>query len=307
MFNPEAMYKDNSPISRRMLATTEEMFEHPSVIEDAAFQHSVLCQTFLPYRNPGDERTYYNRQGRVSLLLEAGHLLNPKTEKYEEIGLPYGARARLILAYLNTRAVQTQSPVIDVEESMTAFIRKIGLGTDGRTLRSVKEQIRRIAASRINLGYSLSDEEAVQTDLKFVKSVNLWLAKDDRQRVLWTSTIRLSDDYFNNLMDHAIPLDERALASLAHNALALDIYSWLAQRLHRVRKNQEFISWKALKDQFGRNYSEMKKFKQKFRATLKVVLLHYPDAAGGMEEDTNKGFYLRNRPSPIPKLMRVQK
>jgi len=33
---------------------------------------------------------------------------------------------------------------------------------------------------------------------------------------------------------HAVPLDERALAGLAHSSLALDIYAWLAQRLHRV-------------------------------------------------------------------------
>lgn len=32
----------------------------------------------------------------------------------------------------------------------------------------------------------------------------------------------------------AVPLNETAVMRLAHNAMALDIYTWLAQRLHRV-------------------------------------------------------------------------
>jgi hypothetical protein len=39
---------------------------------------------------------------------------------------------------------------------------------------------------------------------------------------------------------------------LAHSALALDIYCWLAQRLHRIPADKpQLISWSALYDQFG--------------------------------------------------------
>jgi len=53
-------------------------------------------------------------------------------------------------------------------------------------------------------------------------------------RTLWPSTVRLSPDHWENLKNHAVPLDEVAIAALSHNAMALDIYAWLAQRLHRV-------------------------------------------------------------------------
>jgi len=52
--------------------------------------------------------------------------------------------------------------------------------------------------------------------------------------VLWPSVIRLSHEYFTSLQNHAVPLDEQALGGLAHSAMALDTYAWLAQRLHRV-------------------------------------------------------------------------
>jgi hypothetical protein len=37
--------------------------------DDLAFQHTVFCQTGLPYRNPGDEvRDWQREQGAVFLL-----------------------------------------------------------------------------------------------------------------------------------------------------------------------------------------------------------------------------------------------
>ena len=102
-------------------------------------------------------------------------------------------------------------------------------------------------------------------------------------------------------MNHAIPLDERALAALSHNAMALDIYAWLAQRLHRINPNkkQPFVPWSEVKSQFGRGYKHMYKFKQIFRQTLKITLLQYPQAR--IIEEKNKGFRLSHSPSPIQK------
>lgn len=268
-------------------------------IEDAAFQHSVLCQAFLPYRDPGDEtRLWDYRQGRARLLLKAGEVFDPKTSGWEQVGLPYGARARLILAHINTQAVRSQNAVVDIENSLSAFVRKLGLYREGKTIAMIKEQLRRLAASNISLAFEASPQQVIQTRFDIIKTFDLWFPKDERQKVLWTSTIQLSDDYFHSLLEHAVPLDERALAALAHNALAIDIYTWLAQRLHRVEQ-QDFISWQNLKEQFGGGYDRMDKFKSVFRDTLKKTLLQYPEAK--VEEVPNKGFYLRNSPPPILK------
>lgn len=288
-----------SKVTNRQIESHLDITFDKGGIEDAAFQHSVLCQAFLPYRDPGDDtRLWDYRQGRARLLLKAGEVYDSRTGNWETVGLPYGARARLILAHINTQAVRSQTAVVDVENSLSAFIRKLGLYREGKTIAMIKEQLRRLAASNISLAFEASPHQVIQTRFDIIKTFDLWFPKDERQKVLWTSTIQLSDDYFNSLLDHAVPLDERALAALAHNALAIDIYTWLAQRLHRVEQ-QDFISWQNLKEQFGGGYDRMDKFKSVFRETLKKALLQYPEAK--VEEVPNKGFYLRNSPPPILK------
>ena len=180
----------------------------------------------------------------------------------------------------------------------------MGLNTDGRTIKEVKEQLRRISSSIVSMGYA-EQSRSMQVDLKIVKAFDLWFPKDNRQRVLWSSQVQLTDDYFNSLMNHAIPLDERALSALSHNSMAMDIYAWLVQRLHRIEKfRPQFVTWQNLKEQFGNGYNEMWKFKQTFRKTLELARMQYPLAS--LTEDKNKGFYLHNSPPPIPaKLFQV--
>lgn len=288
-----------SNITKRIINSAVEINGNRASIEDAIFQHSVLCQTFLPYRNPGNDiKIWQQKQGNVSLAIQANHVLNPETGDFEFIGLPFGTKARLILAHINSQSIKTQSRNVDVEKTMTAFIKKIGLNTDGRTIRQVKEQLRRLTSSILSLGYS-DGQKGMQVDLKIVKAFDLWFEKDESQRVVWTSNIQLTEEYFGSLIEHAIPLDERALASLSHNAMAMDIYAWLAQRLHRVKPDKpQFITWVAIKAQFGHNYGRMDKFKAVFRKTIVMAKTQYPLAR--IEEVKNKGFNLYHSPTPIP-------
>ena len=80
--------------------------------------------------------------------------------------------------------------------------------------------------------------------------------------------------------------------------MGLDIYCWLAQRLHRVNPGKPaFIPWTALKDQFGWHYSRMDKFRRGFPQTLDMVLSQY---RGARLELDDRGMTLRNSPPPIP-------
>ena len=126
---------------------------------------------------------------------------------------------------------------------------------------------------------------------------DLWFPKDERQRVLWPSTVRLSHEYFESLRKHAVPLDERALAALAHSAMALDVYGWLAQRLHRVHPfRPQFILWTAIKTQFGFGYGRMDNFKRRFRLSLQAVLSQYRAARVGLDDH---GMTLRYSRPPV--------
>ncbi len=192
------------------------------------FLHTVQCQCGLPDTNPGDDvREWDRRQGHTSLRIEAGSALDPRTGEFVKLGLPYGEKPRLVLIHLATEAVRTGSPVVDVEDSMTAFTRSLGLATNGPHLKHLKDQLARPAAATVRMGL-VEGGRAVQVNTQIVGAFDLWFPEAADQRTLWPSTVRLSTDYFHSLKQHAVPLDRRAVGALASSSLALDLYVWLA-------------------------------------------------------------------------------
>ena len=79
--------------------------------------------------------------------------------------------------------------------------------------------------------------------------------------------------------------------------MALDVYAWLAQRLHRVDPREgTFIAWERLRQQFGFGYASMRKFKQVFRTALGQVIAVYPAARLALD---GRGMTLRHSPPPV--------
>lgn len=265
-----------------------------------AFQHTVFCQTGLPYRDPGDGvRQWQRMQGTTMLVVQAGQVLQPHAGTVLDVGLPWGTKPRLILAHLNAEALRQGSPVIEVESSLSAFVKRIRGFQHGREIRFFKDQLTRLSASVIRLAVARGDHHTHQVNTQIITAFDLWLQKDERQRVMWPSTIQLSLDYFASLQEHAVPLNEADLAALAHSAMALDLYAWLAQRLHRVNQTRPaFISWAALKLQFGPDYDRMRDFKRFFRKTIRQVLARYRTARIELDDH---GMRLHNSPPPVTK------
>ena len=286
-----------SKVQRRAIKTSVDIQMDPP--EEITYQHTVLCQTSMPYRNPGPNiREWDRRQGAIHLRIEAGSALNPETDEFVQLGLPFGPKPRLILSHLNAEALKQGSPVIEIEQTMTAFVRRIqGFFPNGQQIRAFKSHLNRLSVSTIRLAVA-TDNRALQVNSQIVDAFDLWFSKNEQQRVLWPSIVHLNERYFASLQKHAVPLDERALGALSHSAMALDIYAWLAQRLHRISEGRpQFIPWTALKNQFGYGYKRMDKFKAVFRVAMKQVLIQYTTA--NIEGD-NQGLTLRNSPPPIP-------
>ena len=125
-------------------------------------------------------------------------------------------------------------------------------------------------------------------------------------------------------MTYAVPLDEAHIAALSHSALGLDIYAWLAQRLHRIPAGKPSrVSWASLYDQFGQGYdpNRVDNFRRVFRVALKEVLTLYRTARiddedpkpprlysqGGRavwREKPAKGLTLYNSPPPVQKRLK---
>lgn len=269
--------------------------------EDIVYVSAPLCHVFFPYQNPGDEVDFWQRShGPFDLTIEATSEVNPDTHQREKIGLPYGPKPRLIMAYLNTVIIKQGTPEIVVGNSLTEFIGStLRMSTDGRTINEVKNQLARLSTALIKASFKLEDGHSYGDKMTLIRGIDVWWSKNLHQRHLWGNYLRFSDDYFNEVMAHGVPLDRRALAALSGNALAIDLYSFLAHRLHVVPEGRPLnISWKAMKDQFGATYARMDKFKQKFRQTLALVHSVYQGAR--IEEIKNKGFVLSHSKPPIP-------
>lgn len=251
----------------------------------------------IPYRNPGENVLEWDRrQGKATLRIEAGSAIDPATGDFKRLGLPYGEKPRLVLIHLATEAVRTGSPVVDVEDSMTAFARSLGLETNGQQLRTLKDQLARLAAATVRMGV-VEEGRAVQVNTQFVSAFDLWFPKQADQRVLWPSTVRLSEEYFQSLGQHAVPLDNRAVAALASSSMPLDIYVWLAQRLHRVPPTKpQFIAWRVLHEQFGQGFTRIQDFRRRFLQTLHQVTAAYPDARLSVDD---RGMTISNSPPPV--------
>ena len=245
------------------------------------YQHSALCQTFLPYRDPGDAARSWERvNGRVHLEVLAGKAMHPVQERLTPVGLPFGPKARLVLMHINQQALLSRSPEIEVQDTLTSFVRRsLNLDTGGRTIRTVKDQLARLSAASIRLGL-VEDGRARTVHSQIVTAFDIWFPKDERQRVFWPSTVRLSLDYWESLKAHAVPLVESHIAALSHSGMALDIYAWLAQRLHRVPAGRPIlVSWALLHSQFGQEYTRLDNFRDRgFKPALKQVLQFYRDA-----------------------------
>jgi hypothetical protein len=276
----------------------DEYVGAPDMEAPILYQHSVLCQTCLPYRDPGEEvRLWSRKNGHARLEIQAGRAFDGSRDDFIDVGLPFGPKPRLVMYHLNAEALRKQSPTIELEDSLTAFVKRtLGLDPGGRNIRTVKDQLTRLSAADFRIGTAV-EGRSVTLKGSVIEGFELWTARDPRQRVLWPTTVQFSERYFESLMKHAVPLNETAVARLSHNAMGLDIYTWLAQRLHRVEEGKgAFVAWASLKEQFGHGYGRMDNFKRVYRTTLRQVKLVYPEAKFDLD---GEGMRLKHSRPPV--------
>ena len=262
------------------------------------FLHTVMCQVGMP-RRATEARVFERQNGPFSILLEAGQLWNGTEWKPKP--LPYGTTPRLVMVHLSSEAIRTQNRRVELGDSMRQFLQTLGVQTNGGErggYTMLRKQMEALAACRLTIGMT-SEGRVVTVDAKPIKRFEAWLQQDGQQQTLWPGVLELSPDFYETLAQHAVPLDYRAISALKHSALALDVYTWLAHRLCRIRKPEGvMLSWENLRDQFGQEYAHSKDFKREFRDVLRQVLLVYPDAR---IEDVAGGIILRESQPPIRK------
>lgn len=215
---------------------------------------------------------------------------------WEPQPLPYGTRPRLVLVNICSEAVRTRRRTVDVGDSVRAFLRRLGIDAGGHSMAGFKRQMIALACCHRQLGYR-TERGVGQVDGKPISRFEAWLADEDRQRGLWPGELDLSGPLFDSLIEHAVPLDAQALAGLQNSALALDVYTWLAHRLWRVASPAgTLLSWRALKEQFGQEYADVREFRRSFLEATRRAVEVYREAR---LEVVRGGLRLLPSPAPV--------
>lgn len=199
-------------------------------------------------------------------------------------GLPYGSYPRLLLAWLTSEAVKTGDPLLEFGPTLSGFMAELGLlPTGGRwgTIHRLREQMVKLFSASISCRYA-SKEADLGTQLLVAKDYNLWWdPKRPDQAALWGSAVRLSTDFFNEIVTHPALVPMRALKVLKQSPMALDIYSWLTYRYSYLKRKTP-IPWQVLQLQFGAGYPQtpdgLRDFKKRFRQAAERVRAVYPSA-----------------------------
>lgn len=259
------------------------------------FAYSGWAQCALPHKKLADDAHWGITSEKVRLVVEPGRRPVEGTEELEWIGVPYGSHARLILLYLQTEALRTQSREVELGRSLREWLGKLGISVGGMTGRSVRDQAERISRCRLTFHLSGSGASGLVNQNIVDRALFIEESGGGRQGRLNLETAKLSEGFFEQLKKHPVPLEEAAIKALSNNAPALDAYLWLAYRLHAL-KTDRLVTWMALKGQFGSGFVKLAQFKYKFQSTLQLATAVYPAAK---IEVTPAGVILKPSRPPV--------
>ena len=104
----------------------------------------------------------------------------------------------------------------------------------------------------------------------------------------------LDEDFYRALRDHPVPVSESRPSRHRAPILVIDVYIWLAYRLHALKRDVE-VGWPSLYAQFGAESAGSEASGSIFIECLALALAAYPDARVEVGE---RGVILRpSRPA----------
>lgn len=264
---------------------------------DIGYLFSGWALAALPHKRLADDTAWQVTTDRVTLIVQPG--LRPAASGTPvSVGVPYGSRARLILLYLQTEAVRTNNREVELGRSLHAWLRRLEIPIGGKQMASVRDQAERISRCRL----SFQIKQGTRTGLvnQHILDTSMFIEDEEAQGGLFVERASLSQSFFDELKRHPVPVEEAAVRQIANNSLALDVYCWLAYRLHSLSAPIT-ITWKALHGQFGQSVARLDHFKDHFRTVLQLAMSVYPEA-DVEEADSGIGLILRpSRPPVQPK------
>ena len=289
-----------SPQARRHFTRfdqVEQLVRASEADPDLGFMGRLMALCSLPRTDPGHRLQYKRINGPYTLVMSASGLHK----------LPFGNLPRLLIVWLCTEAVRTQSRELVLGSSLSEFMRKLGMApvsggtTGGRT--RLRNQMKRLFNASVRLVYK--DERGEQFIASHIadRGEVRWDPRRTAEPSRWESKIRLGESFFNEIINHPVPLDMNTLKALKRSSLGLDLYLWLTYRIFTLKRPM-CLSWQHLYRQFGVDPSKaedhytVKNFRHKVLRELIKIKTAWP----GLNYATAPGVLvlLSSRPAISP-------
>ena len=273
---PVQALRKTPPPARRGFTLADQVNQLVGASEadpDMGFMARLLALCSLPRTNPGDRLQYKRVNGPYKLIMIAGG----------DNKLPYGNLPRLLLAWVSTEAVRTGSRVLILGDSLSEFMRTLGVySSAGGVANRLRNQMDRLFNAHVSMIYEDERGKATVNSLIARRTEFWWNPKRPDERVLWESKIELGEDFFNEIIQHPVPLDMNTLTALKRSSLGLDLYLWLVYRTFPLRAPQR-ITWRQVYRQFGVDPARasdrvtVRNFQREVLRELKKIKLAWPD------------------------------
>ena len=292
---------ESSPRRRRhftRLDQVEQLVGASEADPELGFMARLLALCSLPRTNPGRQLQYKRVNGPYTLIMTA----------VGQTGLPFGNLPRLLLAWVCTEAVRTQSRELFLGSSLSEFMRKLGVapiggGSRGERTR-LRSQMRRLFNAHIQLAYEDKNVDATVNAVIADRTVFWWNERKPGESSRWTSTIGLSEKFFNEIVNHPVPINMNTLKALKRSALGLDLYLWLTYRTFTLMRPMR-LSWSCLYRQFGVDPAKARdnRIIQDFRKDCLRELIKIKTAWPDLKYSTGKGVMVLwpSRPAISPR------
>ena len=255
---------------------------------DLGFMARLLALCSLPRTNPGNRKEYVRRNGPYTLVMSAGGLNK----------LPFGNLPRLILAWVCTEAVRTQSRVLVLGKSLSDFMRTLDIySSSGRKHTRLRNQMKRLFGCTVTMIYEDENVDAT-VNAVIADSTVFWWNKP-AQPSLWESKIELGEKFYNEIVNHPVPIEMNTLTALKRSTLGLDLYLWLVYRTFTLRAPLR-LTWRLLYCQFGAHPDKasdnntVQHFRYKVLRELKKIKM----AWSGLNYSTARGVLILHPSTP---------
>ena len=226
------------------LRQVNQLIEASGAEPDLGFMARLLALCSLPRTNPKQRLQYVRRKWPICALHDG--------QQRKQAALRHAAASAPGVGL--HRGGADAAPRARPRPALYEFMHKLGLDDQGGGERGnrvrLRNQMMRLFSCSVSVVYDEAGHKVQAQSFIADRAEYWWDVSRPDVPILWDSTIRIGEEFFNEIIAHPVPLDLHTFKSLKRSSLGLDLYLWLNYRTFTL-KTPLTLTWRQLFRQFG--------------------------------------------------------